>query len=386
MTDHDRLPRAFRQAIEALPASGELDPGAARARARARRTARAAVGLATTVVLIVAVALALPRWGGSPSQVAKPGPAAPTSSSRATGGQTPEPVDQAPAGWRTEYYRDISFQVPSTWGYAYEPGSDWCSDSVDGRPAEQHRRPYVSLGRPELVRTVGCPEQPDSLLSEHVAVHPRPDPLASNARPSDSSSSRAGWTVTQRVLDRAVIVVTSRDDTLARRIADSAAEAGPGAPCPAANPMRDPVGARPVRGPGLASLPSVDRVAICQYGAHSLEKTTEPSLRAVRQLRGSAARSLLDTMTEAPTSTRGCSPQAAVPGDLAVLVVVQAADGEHQVYVQVQGCDDDSDAMDGGIDDGSTVRLLTRSACRALLVEPLTLMTATGQVGRNCVS
>ena len=41
--------------------------------------------------------------------------------------------------------------------------------------------------------------------------------------------------------------------------------------------------------------------------------------------------------------------------------------------------------MDGGIDDGRTVRLLTREACSALLQPPVTLEVASGAVAKNCL-
>ena len=41
--------------------------------------------------------------------------------------------------------------------------------------------------------------------------------------------------------------------------------------------------------------------------------------------------------------------------------------------------------MAGGIDDGTTVRILTRPACQKLLTPPLALWSASGDVGRNCL-
>ena len=41
--------------------------------------------------------------------------------------------------------------------------------------------------------------------------------------------------------------------------------------------------------------------------------------------------------------------------------------------------------MAGGIDDGTTLRLLTREACQLVLTPPLALFTGDGDVGRNCL-
>src|SRR5918998_6537 len=173
MTERDE--QALREALQELGSDQPVDLGLVRRRAaERRRNARTAAGLAVVLVLVAGV-VGLPRLlspaAEQPTSMA--GGAQADSDSR-TGAEardaaSPEAgppdrseapsTDPAPAGWRTEYFRDISFAVP--------PKSDWCADDPRGAPRPDQRRPYVWLGADLLVRTIGCGAQPTTLLTEH---------------------------------------------------------------------------------------------------------------------------------------------------------------------------------------------------------------------------
>jgi hypothetical protein len=102
MTEPDRAERAFRDAITELDVPAAPDPAAARRQVRHRRLATLAV---VATVLIVAVVGGF-TWRGQTAPVsteAQPESAQPSLA------ETSPPTDPAPSGWRTEYYRDISF-------------------------------------------------------------------------------------------------------------------------------------------------------------------------------------------------------------------------------------------------------------------------------------
>ena len=149
MTERDE--RALRQALQDLGSDDPVDLGQVRRRAaERRRNGRTVAGLAVALVLRGRRGRTPPadrRGGGQPTSAAggagpsrSPGPRQDSGPASRAGGRAdrvrqapPSPTDAAPEGWRTEYYRDISFQVPASWGYAVPPQSDWCADEPQGR-------------------------------------------------------------------------------------------------------------------------------------------------------------------------------------------------------------------------------------------------------------
>ena len=111
-----------------------------------------AVSAVVVVVLAVGVGL-LPTTGRTPSQVAAPAEAS-----------AARPGDPAPPGWRTEYYRDLSFEVPDSWVYAYEPG---CAD--EDRVRTRYPGPYVSFEQSPREAYTTC-ESVERDLRDHVAL------------------------------------------------------------------------------------------------------------------------------------------------------------------------------------------------------------------------
>lgn len=369
----DRAERVLRAALENESGLGTVDPVAARRRAdrlRHRRRGVGVLGAALAVAVLILGVVALPRWlpEDAPSTVAAPeGPGAPAR----------PPADPAPKGWRTEYYRDLSFQVPADWGYAYAPASDWCVGDPK-RPRPEHRRPYVSLGERSVVNAILCPAFPDVLLSEHALVFlPGPDDRA-----VDTTMRRGRWWVVQRVVSGAVLVVTSRDRARAERIAASAAEVSGEEPCPSNSFVQGALGARPQREVNLESLQDPTRVVVCQYDPDT--PGGRGGLRASAELASDQADRLLSALMSARPA-KACDPNPYAPEpDLALLVRVEAGGQQHDLHVQAAGCSGGSGSS-GGIDDGRIVRELTRDACRALLVPPVSMSAASGGVAENCL-
>ena len=175
-----RAEQALRSALAGQEIPPTPDPQIIRRRARDRRVG--IVALASALILLVSAGAFVAADLGREQQqiVAAPGDAR-------------LPADPAPDGWRTEYYRDISFEVPETWGYGHEPGSDWCVGSNDSQPQPPHRQPYVSLGRKPVVTTVTCIDPPMGLTTEHVLVY--------ELKPNEDVSAEVGrdgafWIIT----------------------------------------------------------------------------------------------------------------------------------------------------------------------------------------------
>ena len=374
MTDSDRAERAFRDAITELDVPAAPNPAAARRQVRDRRLATLAV---VATVLIVAVVGGF-AWRGQTAPVSTEAQPAAAQPSQA---ETSAPTDPAPAGWRTEYYRDIRFEVPASWGYAQPPDSSWCADDPRGVLRPEQRTPYVWLSTDYPIRLIGCPEMPKSLLSEHVEARV-PGPAEDYA---EGEVKTSGWWVVTRFAGSAVLIVTSQDLDRARQIVVSAA-AAKDAPCPAGSPVAGVLGARPPAPTDLDQLAPADSAVLCQYEpAIDPADRDLPSLRAVVSLDRRQARDLVDRLTAAPVNRTSCDPPPDEDRpDIAVQVAITAGGSVHTVYVAAAGCPDGAGSV-GGIDDGTTLRTLTRNACQALLQPPIVLYSASGDIGNNCL-
>jgi hypothetical protein len=400
MTERDE--RALRDALQELAADEPVDLGQVRHRAaERRRTTRAVAGLAVALVVVAGV-VGLPRLtdpgGDQPSSMAGGAQAEPESRTEADTGDTsakagppgrqvaptPTASPSAPArrGWRTEYFRDISFTVPASWGYAIPPQSDWCADEPRDVPRADQRRPYVWLDGDVLVQRVACKgEMPTSRLTEHVEAL-SPDPAVDYV---EGAVQRGEWWLVTRFVGSAVLVVTTQDRDRADRILDSARVVADKGPCSPQSPVAGPLGARPDDGTDLRRLGKVDRVVLCQYQpVVDPVDVGLPQLRAAVRLGRAAGRDLVDDLAAAPANDRTCDPALVSDRpDLAVVVRIRSGGRTYDVFVNPAGCPSGG-GMAGGIDDGTTVRVLTRAACSALLTPPLAVWAAMGDVRRNC--
>ena len=158
MSEHDlELERLVRASLDAHAAEADTAvPVAARARAaaRTRRGTRIAAGLAVAAVAAVAVTAVAVDRADPPSEPAPPVATSPT------------PLPHA--GWRTEYWHDLSIEVPEGWGWGVSPDRDgaFCGGPGAMRTPEggdlaeaDPTTPYV--GRPIMLSDV-CVSQDDS--------------------------------------------------------------------------------------------------------------------------------------------------------------------------------------------------------------------------------
>ena len=288
------------------------------------------------------------------------------------------PADPAPDGWRTEYYRDISFEVPETWGHAHEPGSDWCVASNDSQPEPRHRQPYVSLGRQPVCATVACLDPPTGLTTEHVLVYE----LAPNEDVSAEEGKDGAFWIIPRIVSGQLLVVTSKDEALARRIADSIKVRPEPAPCDpdhqlAAN-RSGPAGTGVRRGGGPG----------CRFDGDLPVRERSGGRRSAACGPWSGW-----TLTEpAPSSTRSrprrsCSPGPVRPrsGGTSLCSSGSRPTGLlRELHLQAGGCADGTTPY-GGFDDGTNVRTLTKAGCKAVLVSPAELWGSGGYVGNACL-
>lgn len=279
-----------------------------------------------------------------------------------------------PSGeWRTEQFRDITFRVPVEWGYAGEPGPEWCGYGGFRNPRlrPDQQRSYVSLGAGNI--SFGCPwPQPDALISEHVAaqstaaVRATFEQLYGIEQPADGQYrlARGFWEII-RTVGTVRLRVVSRNLDLARQIADSAGPTGADEPCRPTIDQPTDRGPRPDPSFDVRELESVRSITLCQYDGFELHARSDL---------GEAEAGRLITTIAASSAERGaaCRPEPSpIWWELVVQIHLRTADGDKVINLYVRTCGANNKQVRGGFDDGTTTRALTRENCRAVLPQPL---------------
>jgi len=352
----DRPERALRDALSHRAEEFEpvaLDPTAPRRRTpwRAWRTWGAA---AAAAVLVAGTAGGVAWWQGDD----RPG----IGIDPTVEGQLAPPD----AGWRYESFLDVVVQVPDTWGYGSAPRSDWCVSASEGQgpyPTE----PYVAInGAGGAVLDIGCPnmddpdplgmEAPERLWTTHLSLG---SPMDHSV--PDGTTELHGWTRIIATVGHARFTILADQAHLADagRIVDSARivttdHHG----CDATSPIQDGLFPRPPHPFDLASIGSVDEIAVCQYAFHGPEG--EPALVASRLLSGPDANAELGalqgtTIGSGPNTPDTCSPDSGP--DTAVVLRINPFAEPHDIYVYYDSC------VHNGFDDGTNVRQLRRENC-----------------------
>lgn len=320
---------------------------------------RALVAAAVVVALAVGVGL---FWSTVrvPNQIAAPAraPAA-------------RPGDPAPPGWRTDYYRDVSFQVPEGWAYAYEPG---CADEDQVRTRDPG--PYVSLGHSPLEAVTLCrASQPDR--HEHLAATSVDPGVVFDLVAEEQVD---GVWVLRRHVGLALVSITSPDQAWARRIAASIRLAAADAPCSPHSPVDRDGHSRPE--PGLdPSAVDVESVVVCQY-------EPDAGLRAAVPVAGGDAEPFLDQLRgPMGVPAEPCpgldGPALDSPAALSLVVRVTVDGAEHEAYVVAGDCRAGYRAG-GLIDDGRATWTLSRDGCRAVVTGPVRLTTPPHELEKTC--
>lgn len=357
MTEEDRAARAFRAAIEDLSVIGTADPTAARRRAHRQRRSKVAVGAVAAVMVVLAALVGVPRWFSTSTQVARPAPS--------------QRDDPAPAGWRTDYYRGISFEVPADWGYALD--AQPCGPGRPDPPEYQH--PFVSLGT-SLAGAAGSCAAEEPVTQEHITVVQGPFKPPTQ----DSATRRDGfWLVIHEVGGVRGSVYTS-DRTVGERIvASMTAKPTPlRTGCAPHSPVENSPRSGPAEPFDLAGLAHLQSVVICQY-----DRGSGRGLRARAAIGGDRANQLLRALQEGVASDRPtCQLEGRPSYDPALALVLRLDTGSELRELDVMSVHCAKDGhTDGYTFDGRTVRSMSLSTCNLLLVPPISWDStiATGQ-------
>jgi hypothetical protein len=349
-----RAEGAFREALQSLDTPGSANPVAARRRAGRRRFA----AIATACVALAAVLTGFLGLTSVTSDVLD---------------LVVPAVNPAGAtdGWRTEYYRDITFQVPTDWGYAEEP-THAC---VTGWLPWWNRSPkrYVALGHQTVTTLDLCGEDKGAMFTEHVAVLPLVGPPQEGAQ-----RMRGTWVVT-RAVGEVQLKAVSDSRRRAQQIVDSATlrRDGPDAVCPPHSRLERQVPVRPERPFDLALVAAVRSITVCEYETTDTIPGENAGLLLKTVLQRDQAEHLLAQMKKAPViAPPNCSGPANYDAAVTLELRLETDSGSHDMYVQVGRCADQTPSVTGGFDDGERVRRWTTAACRAMLVPPLSYYKA----------
>ncbi|MDP9828813.1 hypothetical protein [Kineosporia succinea] len=270
--------------------------------------------------------------------------------------------DAPPSGWRWESYQNVRLAVPEAWGHGIT-SRPWCL-----RPDDEE--PFV--GRPGPVRTIGCTGEDAHTIAvggEYLwfdVATPAVDwvydedllgdPFSTGP---DSEMFRAGLVTVEvqapPAVRRAIIDSVELTDTDHHG-------------CAAEAPDDGDVDWRP-DGPAVTELTDVTAVSACSY--------SNAVLRSSTRLTGAEAAAAVGAITRAPV---GGGPNSivsdCVPDEILVMehIVLQIeASPDKVVDLRHGGC------FHRGLDDGVTVRTLTREAVQPFVTGPNEVRSWTGE-------
>ena len=285
-----------------------------------------------------------------------------------------ESAKQAPYdGWRWESYQTIEIQVPEDWKYG-TTGSPPCL-------LKEPRPPYV--GRPGAIRGKGCRDPYPELAyrasylwfdakSRNPAAEARLAELgmASGSRTPGVRPADHGWIEETRSVDGVLVTVLSDDDSLRQRILDSARviDGKDFNGCTPDHPLAHTPQGRPAATDGLASIGSVESIAVCRYaiavgaGKRNYLAGRRAPMIGSSMLTGKAAQALVDAITAAPDGS-GPNEQDCLDsyGSEVMVLTVHGTDRDQEVLMRYNGC------HFNGTDDGETLRQLTSDIVQPLL-------------------
>ncbi|WP_191564118.1 hypothetical protein [Janibacter melonis] len=341
--DLEELLRArLRHLAEQAPASDSEAVLETIATQQTRRPWRAAlIGSAAAAALVMG-------WLSVAARDAIPPP-----SDRYTVGTARGPLPAIPDGWRWEAYHDVAVAVPDTWGYGTS-GVPYC--------AVKDVAERTTVGRPGAVPLMGCSGglQPDMVAVAGTFVDMSPSRDLRYRVPKVADGESTGDRTT-RIVGATAIEVQARQPLRDQILATITP-----LPVTGANGCRRdvPLVDDPSWRPAAQRLPRPDPVtdvAVCTYDIGA-----DGGLRAATQLPSSAIRRTVEALSSAP---QGGTPDRSVCsgsyGDQVTLLRMSDTSGRtHEVVLRYAGC------AHRGIDDGSTVRALTKQALADVLIGP----------------
>jgi hypothetical protein len=270
-----------------------------------------------------------------------------------------------PQGWRWESYGGVELGVPAGFGYDFGPARlfQWCTTT--GRIAQ----PVV--GRPGMTTLVGCPSgspPPDTLLKNTGTV------VAFGPTDKADGTSHQGDQTTIRI-DKVEVRINApkplTDQITATLHAVTTDEHG----CAATHPISKTPSWRPDHPVALTTLRDVTAVSICKYETIQYVQREDQRLYASERLDGPAAASAIAGLARTqvgggPDNASLCAKEVSYGDDATVLQVTSSA-GRSTIVLHYSGCDHN------GIDDGITVRTLTKAAVAPFITGSNQPLTAT---------
>jgi hypothetical protein len=270
-----------------------------------------------------------------------------------------------PTGWRWESYGGVELGVPDVWAYG-TTGTPWCLHRPRATPA----RPYV--GRPGAVAAIACAARgvggggggtEDSASADSTDPATLLDPGGTfvwfdSAVGQTSRKQTTGDRDTLTV--GGVHLVVQAPERLRGQILSTVHRtATDHNGCRATHPIGQDPGWRPKAGLPVGQLTAISGVSACRYAG-----PLESSLR----LSGPTAVQAVAAVVAAPVgggpnTPATCATQVAY-GDEAIVLMITSSRGESDVVLRYSGCDHH------GLDDGTTVRTLTRAAMTPFTAGP----------------
>ena len=304
-----------------------------------------------------------------------PPSSSPSTSPTISGLPAPEP------GFQWVSSRDVAVQVPTSWAYGVAPGSDWCGGNQDRFPTAPY---YDSFTGDRIRLLIGCPGPlPQSSDVTHLEL---------NRVVEGSTPTPSAWHRTRRMGEVVVTVSvpsgSTQDEALAAKILASARpftvdQFG----CAPYSPISKWLWSRPGAPFDVTTVGAVESISLCQYqkSATSLDDAKGPAVRllASQRLTGEAAQNLLTAIQKAPAGGGPDAPETCLAeyhDTNAILVRLWTPDGPRDLYANVGNC------RNNGIDDGPTLRAVTRDWCPAAFPKPLQWESMSGNVAPLCTA
>lgn len=270
-------------------------------------------------------------------------------------------LQRAPDGWRWESYGGVQATVPSTWQWSVTDAR-WCTPGATHLP---------NVGRPGPVAAVLCAstEPPINLRAPHAWFQP-----ARGRSPGIRRAVGDGWIEYLRTVNGVQLRVLDNNRSRAERIMASLQPIRrlDNAGCSTSTPaLRDPKWRPTPTSLSQTIKQHVKTLSICRYQLPGSGMPSPPvpllsSSVLSQRLAAQLTRALADAPAGGgPDSPANCSPRAAL-GDELIVAWIATNSGTSQVIIRYSGC------AHHGIDDGRTLRSLSRPVIKLFLTGPNT--------------
>lgn len=260
-------------------------------------------------------------------------------------------IDAKPRdGWRWETFQNVQVQVPKTFGWSNtdQAFGQWC---VGKNRSGLIARPG---GVSTLVACLAAPEPYQASLSQTGPIV---------AFTFDDVPRSATRTVVRR---GALSVVVQAKQPLRSQIAESVLVVtnADWAGCAIRDQISQHPYASPKPGFDVARLRNVESVSVCRY-----ERTTasKPGLVASALLTGADAKATIAAIRKAPVGSGPNAPNDCKAGEMGEAIVLRVHERARDERIHVRY--DDCDKL--GVDDGATVRRLTKAVASQIFVWPV---------------